>query len=194
MSKADEKQFEQMRRALQDYNISLLPLPELTEVPSGEPTVWELVDREAPLHNKTSEDLLELAPSLSFEVRYQLEVCVSHGVLNEHSLTEEFVSKLLSLDTESAQNILEYLASQKKRVFDPMSIFDLQVSTSSSRGNIPDYCTLTRSVTVTPTTLYFNTPTVEISNRIIRQYPMYADRFIRVRFTDEKLEVNEQIV
>ncbi|KAL9127169.1 MAG: hypothetical protein Q9217_003902 [Psora testacea] len=188
MSKADELQFVQMRSALQDYNVDLLPFPQLTVVPSREPTFWKLIDRTFLRKDKISKDLLELAPSLSFEVRYQLEVCISQGILNEHNLTESFVTKLFAMDQENVRDLLEYIANQKTRLFDPMSIFDLHVSAPCSKGSMPEYCTLSRSVTVTPTTIYFNTPTVETSNRIIRQYLKYTDRFIRVRFTEEKLE------
>lgn len=37
--------------------------------------------------------------------------------------------------------------------------------------------------------VYFQTPVPETSNRVIRQYSQYADRFLRVRFTEEKTEV-----
>ena len=179
MSKADELLFRHMKRALKDYNVDVIPFQQLMVVPSEEPTIWKYIGKLA--HQKQT-------PSLSFEVRYQLEVCMSHGMLNEHNLTRSFLAKLSAMGQDDARNLLEYIAGQKERVYDPMSIFDLQVSAPSSKFSMPEYCALTRSVTVTPTTLYFNTPTVETSNRIIRQYPAYADRFIRVRFTDEKLE------
>ncbi|KAL9100682.1 MAG: hypothetical protein Q9163_003969 [Psora crenata] len=188
MSRADEIQFNQMRSALEDYNIEFNRLPHLAVVSSSEPTIWSLIDRTALTKSSTMKDLMELAPSLSFEVRYQLEVCISHGILNEHNLTEDFVTKLFAMDQEAARDLLEHIANQKERVFDPMSIFNIQAPAVYSRARMPDYCTLSRSVTVTPTTLYFNTPTVETSNRIIRQYREHTDRFIRVRFTDEKLE------
>jgi len=37
--------------------------------------------------------------------------------------------------------------------------------------------------------IYFGTPYVETSNRVLRQYAEHADRFLRVRFTDEKFQV-----
>ena len=182
-----------MRWALQDYNIHLLPFPLLKVVPSAQPTIWRHIDRTVLHEHPTTKDLSELMPPLPFEVRYQLEVCISHGILNEHNLTEEFITKLYAMEGEAARNLLEYIANQKTRIFEPSSIFDLQISLSASRDSMPDYCALNRSVTVTPTTLYFNTPLIETSNRIIRWYPKYTDRFIRVRFTDEKLEVSISI-
>ena len=94
------------------------------------------------------------------------------------------------MEPSTAQGLLEFIANQKKRVFKPMSIYDLKaISGTTSSAKIPDYCVMVRSVTVTPTTIRFHTPTVETSNRVIRHYSEHADRFLRVRFTDEQSEV-----
>ncbi|KAL2161293.1 hypothetical protein VTH06DRAFT_8513 [Thermothelomyces fergusii] len=53
--------------------------------------------------------------------------------------------------------------------------------------NIPNYCALIRRAIVTPTRIYFSTPTVETSNRIVRRYEHIQDHFLRVQFTDELL-------
>ncbi|KAK0726811.1 RNA dependent RNA polymerase-domain-containing protein [Lasiosphaeria miniovina] len=54
--------------------------------------------------------------------------------------------------------------------------------------NIPDHCALNRNAIITPTRIYFNTPTVETTNRVVRHYSDYRDRFMRIQFTDEALE------
>jgi RNA-dependent RNA polymerase len=94
---------------------------------------------------------------------------------------------------EGAKYILEKAADKQCRIYDPMEIFDLPVIDNSKR-NIPRYCVYNRAAIVTPSMLYVATPTVETSNRIIRQYIEYEDRFLRVKFTDEKHEgrVNSQ--
>lgn len=130
--------------------------------------------------------------SLAFNVRYQLEVCISHGYLNEFAMGLQFVEKLQSMDPQLAQNLLEFIANQNKEVKDPMSIFDLKaVSGTTSATQIPVYCALVRSAIVTPTTIYFNTPQVETSNRVIRHYGNWKDRFLRVRISDERAEVGK---
>ena len=192
MSKEAEITFKEMREALQEYNIDVFVLPRLILVEPTEPFIWRLIDSQPPVESQVNGGLgSTMADTLkpSFNVRYQLEVCISRGVLNEHNMTEEFVKRLYNMDSERCRELLEYLVTQKSRVYDPMSIFTLQVPASTSIESMPHYCTLVRSVTVTPTTLHFNTPTVETSNRILRQYPKYTDRFIRVRFTDESTEV-----
>jgi RNA-dependent RNA polymerase len=131
---------------------------------------------------------------LPFEVRYQLEVCISQGIMNVHNLTPEFLSCLADMaikDQTAARHILEYAVEQEKRIYDPMTIFDdAEALAYSPKSKIPYYCAYSRKATVTPTTLYFSSPTVETTNRVIRQFAeKYGDRFLRVQFTDEIFEV-----
>ncbi|MCJ1473449.1 hypothetical protein MMC13_002100 [Lambiella insularis] len=180
--------------ALKDFNIEILPMPTFKLTTNRDLAVWEYIDHPVVrdrLNPRTALDdlMAEDIPSLSFPVRYQLEVCISEGWLNEHNLTKEFVEKLMSVEAVKAQDLLEYVASRKQRVYNPMKIFDVDISKSSAqRPKIPLYCTYVRSATVTPSTIYFSTPTVETSNRVVRQYAEHADRFLRVRFTDEKFQ------
>lgn len=170
-------------------------MPGFSVVPNSEPPVWKYIDQPIPVPSRpasTLEDLLseEAIPPLAFAVRYQLEVCISQGHLNEHNLSRQFVDRLMSMEPTKAQDLLEYVANQGKRIFEPMELFDLKIIRgSASRPPIPQYCSYMRTATVTPSTIYFNSPTVEISNRVIRHYAEHVDRFLRVRFTDEKVEV-----
>ncbi|KAK5700238.1 hypothetical protein LTS12_028438, partial [Elasticomyces elasticus] len=68
-----------------------------------------------------------------------------------------------------------------------MEIFDLKFVKGVTNAKIPSYCCYMRSARITPSTVYYSTPSVDISNRVIRYFIEYADRFLRVRFTDEKL-------
>ena len=182
-------------KALKDFNVEITPLKNFKLITDREPAVWDYIDTPVSKKEKLSrsalEDLIDdSVPQLSFAVRYQLEVCISQGFLNEHNLTKSFVDKLMSMDEAEAQDLLEYIANQKKRIYQPMDIFNIKIiSGSSSRYKIPHYCAYTRSATVTPSTIYYNTPSVDTSNRVIRQYNEYSDRFLRVRFTDEKFQV-----
>lgn len=181
--------------AFRDHNVEIEDFSNFSLITKREPAVWEYIDKPIPNKLKPKNALDELIQDdvqpLVFPVRYQLEVCISHGCLNEHNMTRDFVKKLIEMDTTKAQSVLEYVANQKKRIYDPMEIFQLNVTMGlDSRPKIPYYCVYTRSATVTPSTVYYNTPTVETSNRVIRQYSEHADRFLRVRFTDEKFEVN----
>ncbi|KAI9050431.1 hypothetical protein LZ554_005595 [Drepanopeziza brunnea f. sp. 'monogermtubi'] len=156
--------FDTIKQALQDYNIEITTITSLNKVPSREPDLWPLID---PRHSAdASGDLQYLSEGayvLPFEVRYQLE----------------------------ARNILEYVAGQEKRVYDPMTIFEDQEALAfTAKTEIPHYCAYSRKATITPSTMYFSSPTVETTNRVLRHYARENrdGRFLRVQFTDELAE------
>lgn len=196
MRKNDRKKFKLMSDAFRDHNVDIENFSNFSLRTKQEPaqTVWEYIDKpilkKAKPMNALDELMIEdVVQPLVFPVRYQLEVCISQGCLNEHNMTRDFVKKLIDMDATKAQSVLEYVANQKQRIYDPMEIFQLNITKGlDSRPKIPHYCVYTRSATVTPSTVYYHTPTVETSNRVIRQYSEHADRFLRVRFTDEKFE------
>lgn len=128
---------------------------------------------------------------LPFEVRYQLEACMSHGIINEFNVTKDFVTRLGDLarkDEAKAKHALEYILDRERRLLDPMSLFeDKDALGYHPKLKLPNYCAYTRKATITPTTIYYSSPTVETTNRVLRQYiKLYGDRFLRVQFTDEK--------
>lgn len=183
-----------MREALRDYNIEIVPFPNFCVIPRRDAPVWKLIDLPLKKRSNKGTGLEEMVhaynPHVAFEVRYQLEVCLSQGLLNEHNLSEDFVSTLMNMNIKKARDLLEYIANHGNRIYEPMLLMQAMNGQGSlSRTKIPSYCAYIRSATVTPTTVYFQTPVAETSNRVIRQYPQYADRFLRVRFTEEKTEV-----
>lgn len=133
--------------------------------------------------------------SLPFEARYQLEVCISREYLNEYNITKEFVQKLAQLaykDLPRARFLLEYVADRAKRVYKPLSIFeDAEACAYSPQTEFPHYCAHVRKATITPSTIYFSSPTVETTNRVLRRFARenLDGRFLRVQFTDELFEV-----
>jgi RNA-dependent RNA polymerase len=124
---------------------------------------------------------------LTFAVRYQFEACLSNGYLKEHTITAEFLEKLVSLDSRRAVYILEKLCDKQRVYYDPMDIFKIRIKSSLDK-NMPSYCILQRSAIITPTSIHVASPVMETSNRITRKYAADADRFIRVKFSDEKTE------
>ena len=189
------RQFDQMRAALRDYNVEIISFPDFRIIPRHDAPVWKLIS--PPLKKRSNmgtglEEMMHASkPRMAFEVRYQLEVCLSQGLLNEHNLNEEFVWALLNMNIRKAQDLLEYIANHGNRIYDPMLLIQaMNWQGSLSRNKIPSYCAYVRSATVTPTTVYLQTPVAETSNRVMRQYAQYADRFLRVRFTEEKTEVS----
>lgn len=179
---------------LRDFNVSIEPNNSFSlQKPAEASTIriWRWIDppdnrhsRQSSLNDLVDDDYVHLP----FSVRYQLEVCLSHGYLSEFGVTKEFVDKLAAMDEARARRLLEHVSTEKVVYHDPIETLNIKFVKGVTRTRIPPYCCYMRSARVTPSTIYYNTPSVEITNRVIRHYIEHADRFLRVRFTDEKLQ------
>ncbi|KAI9888212.1 MAG: hypothetical protein M1814_001088 [Vezdaea aestivalis] len=178
--------------ALADYNVQIETVTKLpSAVTRKKLSVWDYIDQSNKPLESSASALSEMAniPPLPFPVRYQLEVCISQGVLNEYNMTKDFVDRLLAMEERQATELLEFIAYKEERIFNPMEIFDMRITKGShTKAKIPSYCTYSRKATVTPTMVYYTTPNVETSNRVVREFSHMADRFLRVQFTDERNE------
>jgi len=107
-------------RALADFNIRVTRNPsfKILRGPSNSAPVWEMLDSSS---NRTLSEQLD-KPHLEFPLRYQLEVCISKGWLNEYNLNEDFLRKLADMEPERAKQMLIHADSYEERVFQPMSI------------------------------------------------------------------------
>ncbi|KAG8166523.1 hypothetical protein KVR01_002212 [Diaporthe batatas] len=176
-------EWESVRTYLADYNVKIAQVDHFTLVNTGTSNAWKLID--------STEMTLELLDSrntfhLEFPVRYQLEVCISHGLLDEYSIGAQFLEKLESFDVDRARLILEGVAEANRQFFEPMKIFDEDRFLHYwPNARVPPHATLVRRAVITPTAIYFKTPTVELTNRILRKFSDLNDRFLRVQFTDE---------
>ncbi|KPM40471.1 RNA-dependent RNA polymerase 1 [Neonectria ditissima] len=180
----------QLISALEDFNIISQVRDDFKAVIGKAPEIWGHLEHPKMLEEGNALHLLGLstapATQVSFEVRYQLEVCISRRILNEHHISVEFLRELASMDPSRARLLLEYLADQNELVQNPMSVFENPDAKSYfPHVRVPHYCALMRKAVITPTTIRFNTPTVEMSNRVLRRYSHMHDRFLRVQFMDE---------
>ncbi|KAK7985082.1 hypothetical protein PG996_005678 [Apiospora saccharicola] len=87
-----------------------------------------------------------------------------------------------------ARNLLEYVTDGRKRVYDPMTVFRNGSALTYTPGFSYEHCAWIRKVVVTPSTMYLGSPTLEVTNRVLRQYEGNVDLFLRVQFTDEHTE------
>lgn len=183
-----------IKEALQDFNIEVVTLEKLDVMPPYTAQLWSWMDPPKSRHATSELRYLEDSSGsvfLPFEVRYQLEACISWGILNEHNITKAFLMTLAEIASKkpsTARTILEYITEQDKRIYDPMTIFeDEEALAYSPKTDIPNYCAYSRKATITPTRVYFSSPTVESTNRVLRYYAReHQDgRFLRVQFTDE---------
>ncbi|KAM0246703.1 hypothetical protein ACHAQJ_010118 [Trichoderma viride] len=185
----DKQTIWHLKLALEDLNIKLQVCQQF-HVSNSTTTMWDYLD-----HHQVEEQQQALAllqPSntpfvhLDFGVRYQLEVCITRRILNEHTVSLEFLEKLAALDPPDAKRRLEFLADQGEVIYDPMDLFTREaVALHGPVAKIPHYCVLARKAAVTPTTILLSSPTVETSNRVLRYFNHIQDRFLRVQFVEE---------
>ncbi|KAB5560005.1 RNA dependent RNA polymerase-domain-containing protein, partial [Coniochaeta sp. 2T2.1] len=191
---AAQGQWTTVEEALVDWNIKTV-LENMQFVTKTEPRLWSVIESSNPAPKLPNSGLLASVGhiALPFDVRYQLEVCISHGVIEERNVTRNFLLKLQELSTKKVQDqnrarlVLEYAADQNRRIFDPMSLFGDEGAMTfyPPCTHVPPHCALVRKVTITPTRIYFHTPTLETTNRVVRHYGHLQENFLRVSFTDE---------
>lgn len=176
----------QFVKALQDFNVPVTQNPSFQVVTSSpkEAPLWSLIDD---LHSRSSSLTEQLsAIYLPFELRYQLEVCISQGWLNEYTINKAFLERLTAMPLQRAKQMLIHVDTYQQRVYDPMEIFeDLRYSKPVRSRLLPANCNEIYHATVTATGILFHSPSIELTNRIIRKYQRYSDRFLRVRFEDD---------
>jgi RNA-dependent RNA polymerase len=189
--------FKDFSDALADHGVVIENLDDYTVQEKTASPLWSLLQEEisgthphleSTPNSKGSvfDDLFSGQVHLSFPVRYQLEACLSNGYLKEHNMTGDFLEKLAALDPRHAIYLLEKVVDKQHIYYDPMDIFSIRVKYSPKK--VPNYCVLQRSVIITPTMMHVASPIMETSNRIIRKHAADSDRFIRVKFSDEKTE------
>lgn len=189
-------EFQDLCQALADHNVDMATNNSFNFTHLADSnTLWSWLeparqgDRVSAASSGFLSDMQEMADDIAplpFFIRYQLEVCISLGALHECNLTRDFLKRLGTLDQDRVIKILEKVADRKLRYYEPADILALHNTVSVLEKKRPGYCTKIPSVTITPTTMYQSTPVLETSNRVIRHYQQHEDRFLRVRFTDER--------
>jgi RNA-dependent RNA polymerase len=193
-AKSTEAFIRGLYQAFQDHNISLDPHRDVKFTVAEPNSLWEWQQDLSSTDDTSAADsslfdmqqMTDDSVHLAFSVHYQLEVCLSLGVLNESNIDHAFLVRLSTIDTVRAVKILEKVATEGKRVYKPHDIFSLHNRVSVVEKKKPSYCSKIPAANITPTTVYFSTPVLETSNRVVRKYPEHEDRFMRVKFTDEK--------
>lgn len=172
--------FDNIQAAFQDYNLHTIEKPQFETVSKACETVWKWIDLPPDSSNSLFLGDISILP---FDVRYQLEVCISQGFLNEYNITQEFIKQLAAATDSLAR--LEAVVTSQVRIFDVMTVFQMDVP-FTRRREIPGHCIRLKTANITPSTVYYNTPSVEMTNRVLRRFQEHSDRFLRVRFSDER--------
>ncbi|KAF2724692.1 RdRP-domain-containing protein [Polychaeton citri CBS 116435] len=185
--------YSEIFQALEYHNIKAVDRMPPQTLPSYSQIHWEALDYPAPSHDidPRESSLLDMhqmmsAVALPFNVRYHLEVCISQGVLHECNVTSDFLQRLLQVAEEQAIKLLQKATDNKKRLYRTEDVLNLSRSLNMASKKLPRYCALIRSAIITPTIIIFLTPVPETSNRVLRHFRQFEDRFLRVKFTDER--------
>ncbi|KAK0661295.1 RNA-dependent RNA polymerase 1 [Lasiodiplodia hormozganensis] len=190
-SSTNLKQYDEMLSALTDWNVSIVGDTPIELLEKEQPILWDIIDTPqsySPRRNASPYGLQPEPIHLDFEVRYQLEACLSNNILNEHNITRDFIQRLAKMNGKMAKAYLDVAMDKKQRFYEPMDIFKLPLGKKGMQKEIPTHCVWSRAATVTPSTIIISSPSMEISNRVVRDYIEHSDRFLRVKFTDEKYE------
>ncbi|KAL7796485.1 RNA dependent RNA polymerase domain-containing protein [Trichoderma ceciliae] len=178
-----------LKLALEDLNINLQVCNQF-HIVNSTATMWDYLDHRQVEGEEHALALLQPLKTpfvhLDFGVRYQLEVCISRRMLNEHSVCLLFLQRLAALDPLDAKHRLELLVDRGEVMYDPMDLFTWEAAASYvPNAKIPHYCVLARKASITPTTILLGSPTIETSNRVLRYFNHIQDRFLRVQFVEE---------
>ncbi|KEF58006.1 uncharacterized protein A1O9_05929 [Exophiala aquamarina CBS 119918] len=172
---------QEVLKALKDFNIRVTENPAFGVQNSAqtEASIWNVLH--TPLTIRTPGSIY-----LDFQVRYQLEVCISSGWLNEYLIDMAFLKRLSEMEPRIAKRMLVHIDTLQHRVYNPMDIFDdIRFQRPVKARPLPANCQELLHATVTATGLILHTPSIELTNRIIRMYRQCSDRFLRVRFEDD---------
>ncbi|KAG9654395.1 RdRP-domain-containing protein, partial [Aureobasidium melanogenum] len=198
-AKIDDVAYGTIVEILVDHNavVKKCNSADFNTVPRQDPVVWNLLDPHQASYESDLHEMQDEMMHLGQDIRYQLEVCISNNNIIDHTLNREFLFELSALDKDFVRDpnnpsvvspalvLLENVADSKQTFFDPMEIFSTYELRHPRKHRIPKGCVSMRRAVITPTTFYVKTPSVEVSNRVVRDHFYAAGNFLRVRFEDE---------
>jgi RNA-dependent RNA polymerase len=125
---ASSRDFMQLCLALTHHHVTIAEDKTIDLLEGDSKFLWNWLDSPKSVLDQTtpSSELQQLAEEvthLSFDVRYQLEVCISHGLIHESNITKDFLAQLARMDSTRALRLLEKVSDEKKRFWEPDQIF-----------------------------------------------------------------------
>ncbi|KAF8040296.1 hypothetical protein BT93_B2511 [Corymbia citriodora subsp. variegata] len=138
--------------------------------------------------------------ALPYGILFKVCSLVQHGYLSWPVLDRKFFRLLdprrMDMNVACIEHALEKLGRLKDYCYHPVSWLEEQYWRYLSSEHKPTAGTLSlddglvyvRRVQVTPSKMYFCGPELNVSNRVLRNYPGDIDNFLRVSFVDEELD------
>lgn len=190
------------------YRISIPP----RNRPRLDKAIAYLMQRRVPIENPTEQLKVKDEPDfcmpmsdpfyfvqqeqrVPFEVTFMLNAVLHKGIINQHQLSESFFDLLRDESKEVNVASLRHICSYKRPVFDAYKKLK-QVQSWLLKNpkllkepkELADVIEVRRLI-ITPTKAYCLPPEVELSNRVLRHYKHVSDRFLRVTFMDEGMQM-----
>ncbi|KAG7974419.1 hypothetical protein I3843_06G048900 [Carya illinoinensis] len=170
------------------------------------------------VHYKENEDQLELMegspfscssgpvpivnPPTGFELPYnilfKINCLIQHGCVPGPAIDDDFYRLVdpKRIKVEHIEFALDKLFHLKDCCYEPVKWLKEQYNGYATSSGLPrtaaisldDGLVYVRRVQITPSKIYFFGPGVNLSNRVLRNYPEDIDNFLRVSFVDEYLD------
>lgn len=134
---------------------------------------------------------------LPYNIYFKICILVQNGYVPGPAIDEKFyrlVDPRSGIDISFIECALEKLYHLKECCYDPVKWYtDQYINYRTSRRqlklptiNLDSGLVYVHRVQITPCRVYYCGPEVNMSNRVLRNYPQYLENFLRVSFLDEE--------
>ncbi|XP_077241142.1 putative RNA-dependent RNA polymerase 1 isoform X3 [Tasmannia lanceolata] len=133
---------------------------------------------------------------LPYTILFKINSLVQNGILMGPTLDDDFFSLVdpHSIPIPFIEHALESLYNLKSSCFEPAKWLREKYKSYQTTKHPPKSSTVSlegglvyiHRVQVTPSKVYFCGPEVNVSNRVLRNYPEDIDNFLRISFVDEE--------
>ncbi|XP_057445084.1 probable RNA-dependent RNA polymerase 1 [Lotus japonicus] len=136
--------------------------------------------------------------NLPYKILFKINSLVQHGLLPFLAIDTNLFHMVdpKRIKVEYIESALHKLYQMKECCYEPVQWLEKQYQRYSQNSQLPVSCAISlddglvyvHRVQVTPSRIYFCGPEVNLSNRVLRNYPQDTDNFLRVSFVDEDMD------
>ncbi|KAK3009291.1 hypothetical protein RJ639_013141 [Escallonia herrerae] len=143
---------------------------------------------------------IQYKKGFTFKILYLVNAVMQKGIINQHQLSNRFFYLLRSQPEEVNVAALKHLYFYRGPLYDAYGRMELlhewllKYPTLFVTPREMDDTIEVRRLVITPTRAYCLPPEIEVSNRVLRNYRELSDRFIRVTFMDEGMQMLNKVV
>ncbi|KAK3043716.1 hypothetical protein RJ639_001912 [Escallonia herrerae] len=143
---------------------------------------------------------IQYKKGFTFKILFLVNAVMQKGTINQHQLSNRFFNLLRSQPEEVNGAALKHIYSYRRPLYDAyrrMKLLHewlLNTPELFVRPREMDDTIEVRRLVIPPARAYCLPPEIEISNRVLWNYRKLSDRFIRVTFMDEGMQVLNKAV